>query len=230
MQKVWEKDFPLRYYEVGRDGRASLLHLMNFFQDAADEHAGHLKVGVPQLVSRGLGWFMTRFHFRVHRYPAYGETVRIRTWPKSKKRVFAVRDFEMFSGDALIAAGTTLWCLVELASKEPLNVGDTFPGLPETPRDALSGAAGKIRLPDEMPFSRELEARESEIDMHGHVNNAVSVGWALETLPGLLLRERSVSEMVVSYEKEIRAGQQVQSLASFTEEAESAESFHVLRD
>ncbi len=230
LQEVWEKDFPLRYYEVGRDGKVSLLHLMNFFQDAADEHARHLEVGVPQMVSRGLGWFVTRFHFRLDRYPVYGETVRIRTWPKAKKRVFAVRDFEMFSGDERIAAGTTLWCLVDLDSRKPLNVATTLPGLPERPRDALSATAGKIRLPEEMPFSRDLIARESEIDMHGHVNNAVSVGWALETLPGGSLLQRTVSEMVVSFQKEIRSDQNVRSLASFREEGSSAESFHVLRD
>ncbi|MDO9507897.1 MAG: thioesterase [Thermovirgaceae bacterium] len=88
MQRIWEKDFPLRVYEVGCEGRVSLPNLMNLFQDAASEHAAHLGAGFPQLAPRGLSWFATRYHVQIRRYPVYGETIRVKTWPKAKKRLF----------------------------------------------------------------------------------------------------------------------------------------------
>lgn len=230
MKIIWEKDFHLRFYEVGQDGHVSLPNLMNFFQDAASEHAAHLGVGIPKLVSQGFSWFVTRFHVRVQRYPVYGETIRIRTWPKSKKRFFALRDFEMYVGDEQIAAGSTVWCLIDLKSKSPMNVNETLPGLPENPCDALVTSFPRINLPESMSLKRDLSPRDSEIDMNGHVNNAVYVSWALENLPRSRVRGKMITEMTAFFKHEIGDGQQVLSRATFNEAECPLESVHCLSE
>ncbi|MEA3508794.1 MAG: thioesterase [Synergistota bacterium] len=88
------------------------------FQDSAAGHAAHLGVGFPQLSVQNMTWFVTKYYVKVKRYPVFGETIRVKTWPKAKKRLFAIRDFEMSVGEEPIAAGSSVWCLVDLETRK----------------------------------------------------------------------------------------------------------------
>lgn len=228
LQRIWQKDFPLRVYEVGCNGQVSLPNLMNFFQDAASEHATHLEAGFSQLAPRNLAWFATRYHVRIRRYPVYGETVRVKTWPKAKKRLFALRDFEMYVKDEPIAAGSTVWCLVDLASRNPLNVNDTLPNLPENPRDALASDFPRVPLPQAPDHEEAFSPRDSEIDMNGHANNTALISLALECLPRSSVEDHSVTSMVVFFKHEMGRGQTVLSQASIGLNESNLESLHCL--
>ena len=228
LQLTWEKDYSLRVYEVGFDGHVSLPNLMNFLQDAAIEHAAHLGAGFSQLAPRNLAWFVTRYHVRVTRYPVYGETIRVKTWPKAKKRLFAIRGFEMYSGNEPIAAGSTAWCLVDLASKSPLNVNTALPNLPENPRDALATVFPRIPLPQSPSHAETFSPGISEIDMNGHVNNTALINRAMECLPHTRFKDHTISEMVTFFKHEIGLGQSILSQASIEHIGNPLESLHCL--
>jgi len=228
LQRIWEKDFPLRVYEVGSDGLVSLPNLMNFFQDAASQHATHLEAGFSQLAPRNLAWFVTRYHVRVTRYPVYGETVRVKTWPKAKKRLFAIRDFEMYVKDEPIAVGSTVWCLVDLSSRNPLNVNDALPNLPENPQDALASDFPRVSLPQSFDHEETFSPPDSEIDMNGHVNNTSLISLALECLPRSSVKGYAVSGMVVFFKHEMWRGQTVLSQAAIGRNESNLESLHCL--
>ncbi len=228
LQRIWEKDFPLRVYEVGCEGKISLPNLMNFFQDTASEHATHLEAGFSQLAPRGLSWFATRYHVQIRRYPVYGETVRVKTWPKAKKRLFALRDFEMYVKDELIAAGSTVWCLVELASRKPLDVKETLPNLPENPQDALASDFPRVPLPQSFDHEETFSPRDSEIDMNGHANNTSLISRALECLPHSGVKDHAVSGMVIFFKHETGRWQTILSQASIRQKESDLESLHCL--
>lgn len=228
MQRIWEKDFPLRVYEVGSEGQVSLPNLMNFFQDAASEHATHLQAGFSQLAPRNLAWFATRYHVQIRRYPAYGETVRVKTWPKAKRRLFALRDFEMYVGEEQIAAGSSVWCLVDMASRKPLDVDNTLPYLPENPQDALVSDFPRVPLPQPFDHEETFSPRDSEIDMNGHANNTALINLAMECLPQGLVKDHSVAGMLVFFKHETGKGQTILSQASITQKGSSLENLHCL--
>ncbi len=228
MQIIWNRDFPLRVYEVGPDGHVSLVNIMNFFQDSAAAHAAHLGVGFPQLSLRNMAWFVTKYHVKVRRYPVYGETVRVTTWPKSKKRLFAIRDFEMRVEEEIIAAGSSVWCLVDLETRKPLNVNETLPGLPENPQNAITTTFPRVNQLEQTDFKKPFSPRLSEVDMNGHVNNTALIGWAVECLPSSFTENHSVSEMAVFFKNEVSRDGDVISAASIEEKENHAETIHLL--
>src|SRR5512140_3295510 len=81
-QSVWEDDIFVRSYDVDSAGKLRLSSLFNYFQETAGKHATHLGAGYDVLRGLGLFWVLSRAKIRVHRLPAWGESVRLTTWPK----------------------------------------------------------------------------------------------------------------------------------------------------
>ncbi|PIE54607.1 MAG: hypothetical protein CSA35_05430 [Dethiosulfovibrio peptidovorans] len=209
----WTETFRLRIYEVGPSGQATAVTMMNLFQDAASHHAESFDMGYAQLFPRDLGWVLTKFRLTVDRYPRYGETVTLQTWPRAPRRIFAYRDVAFFVEDELIAVGTSVWCLLDLSARRAISLNRVFKSFPS--RD-------EQLYPDEIPSIPNLDvawwrwstvARNSELDLNGHVNNTVYLGWALECLSGERCPVGMPKDLLFSFRKEVARGDSVTSLA-----------------
>ncbi len=69
---------------------------------------------MTDLFKKGLTWVLSRFHIEITRYPKWGETVQINTWPSGRGPLFAVRDYEILDAEGPLAAATSSWLIVDL--------------------------------------------------------------------------------------------------------------------
>lgn len=211
----WLEDFRLRIYEVGPDGLATATTMMNVFQEAASHHAESLGMGYPQLSPRSIGWALTKFRLTMDRYPRYGETVTIRTWPRAGKRIFAYRDVEFSVDGERVGIGSSVWCLLDLQARKALSLIKALDGFP---------CRDERLFPDEIPSVHSCDGawewcwsttpRFSELDLNGHVNNSVYLGWAVEPLPRDYPFLRMPKEIFFAFKKEVSSDMEVFSRAS----------------
>jgi medium-chain acyl-[acyl-carrier-protein] hydrolase len=210
MDKTHSLSFYVRNYEVDFQARALPLTLLNYLQEAAGEHADRLGFSVPDLLKRDLTWLLSRYHVRVQRYPAFGETVTVTTWPSGRQGIFALRDFEIADAAGRpIGQATSSWVLWNLKSRQPARLEENLPD---------SVALDKRAVPDDFPplpacppGGRELGFRVEmqDIDYNNHVNHPVYIRWALETAPEALLRTMAPVSIEVAYKGEARYGDEV---------------------
>ena len=73
----YERCFKVQAHEMGPGGRAKLGSLLNYFQEAASEHAERLGASVLDLISKNLTWVLSRYHIKIFRYPLRNESFRI---------------------------------------------------------------------------------------------------------------------------------------------------------
>jgi medium-chain acyl-[acyl-carrier-protein] hydrolase len=208
--RILTKRFPVFTFNVDFEGKARLTYLLDLLQEAAREHAALLKVSIFDLQAKGLTWVLSRYHVRVSRYPAMGETVEVRTWPSGKKGVFALRDFEVrdAAGGPLLEA-TTSWLIISLDTKQPVRMDTVF--LDERMLDRRAIADDFERLPSPPRADREATFRvlDRDLDFNRHVNNVVYVHWAIEGMPEGVLRTRRPTELEVVYKAEAFYGEEV---------------------
>lgn len=224
------KDFPIRIYEVGEKGTLPFPQVMNLFQDAATDHASILGVGLPQMLPRGMSWFITRCHLKMSKYPVYGDTLRIRTWPKGRKKVFAYRDLELAINDEVIGVGSSIWCLIDLNTKKALAPDRVLPPFAERDEDALVTNFPSIRSVDGSDRELEFYPRRSEIDLNRHVNNVAYMNWALETIPDGSVEGYTPSEIQIFFKKEAKRGERIHSRVKVFEEEGHLETVHFLEN
>ena len=163
------------YDAVDRTGVLSLPGLFQILQSGALQHADRYDMGTRAIVSRGESWVLNRMAATVHRYPRYEEPVRLVTWSAGIRAFKGYREFRLYAGAELLAAASSLWLYVsvatrsflrvpeELAARFPCGTGAThYPDLDKLRFPALAGSA----LP---PCAVTL--RFSDIDGNGHVNH-----------------------------------------------------------
>lgn len=207
---VFRKEYAVHTYETDTRGLAKTTSLLNYLQDAAGEHAGRLGLSVLDLFKRGMTWVLSRYHIRLHRYPAMGARLEITTWPSGKGGYFATRDFEVADGaGSPVLSATSSWMVLELERKQPLKVDDVIAIPYAVDKRALDDPFDSLPVPSKRQSELGFRVGSADLDWNRHVNNAVYVRWALEAVPAEILDSRRVIELEVSYRAETFYGEEV---------------------
>jgi len=223
---VWTGDFKVHSYEVDFRKSATLECLCRYFQEAAWNHAEELGVGYQRLQAESRIWVLSRLLVKMARFPCWAETIRVHTWPRAAKSVFAMRDFEMFdSSGAMMVAGASAWLLVDTTTKKPQRVDRLISEIQESfpNRRALDQEPQKLRACDPSPNAVDVPVRYSDIDVNGHANNSRYIGWMMDAHPMELHRSHMVKSLEVNYLGETVAGDRLSILSN---EAATDEYWH----
>ena len=218
--ELWSETFTLRAYEVDRHGRASLPTICNWLQESAGIHAARLGWSVHELAEQGMTWVLARLRLRLDRPIAWGESVRVETWPAGTQRVFALRDFRLIGGGGeLVGVATSSWLLMNLVSRRPVRPPRALEELAaRSPGRALVDDMEKLPDVAEAEIERRLEVRHADLDVNGHANNVSVISWALEALESETL-ERVPRELAVEFRGESTRGDEISSCARYESRA-----------
>lgn len=204
---IFEQQYSVQSYETDQRGFARPVALLNYLQSTAGEHASLLGVAVSDLRKSGHTWVLSRIHLAMERYPRGGETLRLRTWPATRDRLFTVRDFQLFDKEAsLIGRATTSWAVLNLKTRRPVKLTDVLPLYPIHPERALYDTFGSLPTLEKPEHELRLPVLRGDLDINRHVNNTVYTGWALETLPEEVDSNCCLAEIEVDFRAEALYG------------------------
>ena len=215
LSALWMEDFKVHSYEVDFKQVARLESLCRLFQEAAWNHAEELGVGYQRLQRENRIWVLSRLLVKVERYPRWGETIALHTWPRAAKSVFAMRDFEMFdAGGVKLVAGASAWLVLDAGSRKPQRVDRIVSGIrASADRRALEQEPGRLAACESAAVASELTARYSDVDVNGHVNNSCYIGWILDSYRMEFHRTHAVRLLEVNYLGETGAGDMISVLS-----------------
>jgi acyl-ACP thioesterase len=196
--------FEVRSFETDPGGRLTLPALCAFLQEAAWRNAAAMGAGVDLLAERGLAWVLQRLRLEVDAFPRRGEALDVITWAKRWERAVALRDFDVRApGGERLAAGTSRWVVVDLASRRIVRLPDLIRALPLPERpEALAFDGDGLPGWERADHERRLEVRRADLDAARHVNNARYVEWALEALPGDWLEAHRAARFEIVFRRE----------------------------
>ena len=182
--REFNKDYRIHVYESGPDGKLTLSSLFDFFQDIASEHAIALGYGREELMKDNNFLVLSRMYSVIDKWPAMGDKISIRTWPRGTEKLFALRDFIAREEDgSIIAMATSSWLIVDYTTKRiqrPDNNLNRLNFVPES-ETALPRNASKIgALPPDSKLTRQFSVRVSDLDVNFHANNARYLEWVTD--------------------------------------------------
>ena len=218
---IFEKVFTVQSYETDQRGFARPVALLNYLQSAAGEHAALLGVAVANLRKSGHTWVLSRLHLAMDRYPRGGGTVRLRTWPAARDRLFTVRDFELFDMDSvLIGRATTSWAVLNLKTRRPVRLNDVLSSYPINPERALNDVFSTLPVLEKSEYELHLPVLRGDLDINRHVNNTVYAGWALETVPEEIDGSFSLASIEIAFRAEALYGEAITARTLRAEDAD----------
>lgn len=202
--------YSVRTYESDHNGLLRMPSLLNYFQEAAAEHAEKLGAGVIALFKRNLAWVISRYHIRIFRYPRWKECLELMTWPVVHQGLFALREFEIRNEKGEIsAAATSSWMLIDLKTKRPVPPAERLGPYLQDPRRAVDSSFETLPTVGQVDLERLFRVRMSDLDWNRHVNHVAYIAWALETASPDFLEKYRPAEIEVDFRGQAFYGETV---------------------
>jgi acyl-ACP thioesterase len=155
--------------DVSPAGRARLDALARWLQDAAYEDA--LDSGID---GEGV-WVVRRLALRVHRFPRVREEVEVATFCSGTAPLWAERSSLVSCGGEPVAEAVALWVHLQPDGARPRRLPEGFDRI-YAPSAMGRRVRARLRHPAAPPDGaarRPWRFRGADLDLAGHVNNAV---------------------------------------------------------
>lgn len=196
-------------YECDSLSRMRLVSLLLLLQEAAELHAASLGFGYDFCVEHEAGWVQLSLELEFLGLPRWKDIVELRTCSAEIGRLVGLRDYEVFDEDAApLVRGTSHWVLISMKNRRPLPLGRLIQEIPLPPEYSLGFHQRKLETVGlEGSECREFMAQNQDIDMNGHVNHAVYVAQAMNSLSDAFLQTHIPHRVSLNFTKEMLLGQ-----------------------
>lgn len=209
VKSIWEAEFEIRSYDVDPNCTARLAVFCKFMQEGAYLHAEHFGLGHTHLSPLNMAWVLSRMRLEIKRLPTWGETVKLRTWPSGRDRLFYYRDFEFTdeSGGVILLASTA-WFVIDYKKRERI-IPDwwTSSDIPIGPK-VFDSKLCRLK-PCDCESGVPLSVNYGDLDQNGHVSNIRYVEWILNNLSLEFQQSHVIQTLEVNYLSEAVYGHEV---------------------
>lgn len=155
--------------DVSPAGRARLDAFARWLQDAAYEDS------VDSGIEGGGVWIVRRLALRVHRFPRVRDEIEVATFCSGTAPLWAERSSVVSCGEERVAEAVALWVHLQPDGARPQPMPEGFDRI-FAPSAMGRRVRARLRHPATPPAdaaSRPWRFRGADLDLAGHVNNAV---------------------------------------------------------
>ena len=223
MKESLTEEFNISSYDLTPGGEARLTSLANFFQEIAYHHATRLGVGYHDLVKEQIFWVLSRMKIRMLRYPEWDEKIRVETWPCGLDKIFAMRDFRIFSPDGRVSGmASTAWLVVDGRTRRPVRPSGELDQYAEGQDLPFEKRLKKIVLSGDLHSVGIHRVAGSDLDVVGHVNNVKYMEWCIDAT-GRRGLEQSIGTFEINFMHEALLEDSIEILGTPDNETETGQ-------
>ncbi len=220
IENGYVKEINVKYSEMDFDKSLKPYSLLNYFQDAASENAEEWGFGYSYITPKNLMWFLIKYRIEFEEYPVGLYNLRLKTAPRGYNKLFAYRDFELYSGDKLLARAASTWSLVDFTNMSitPVDKAVNNPYMVrfQSKEDDLSYE--KIPAIENISVEKEFEVRYNDLDVNRHANNGNYIVWAFEPLDYDFKVNHKPKTIDMVFKKEAKFGEKLVTQIQFTDD------------
>ena len=182
MSKLQEK-FEIKTYQCNEFGELKLRNLFDYFQELASDHADKLNVGFKQCLEKNCAWVCAKYHVIIEKLPTFKDTITIETYPSKFIGPTGIREFRVTNekNETLINA-VSQWVLIDLIRLRPLIVQNIFDCTKIELEESLEIPLDKLSSTENYTSNTIKDLRYDDVDVNHHINNAVYIALAEDTL------------------------------------------------
>lgn len=173
------------YSETDVDLKLSILGLVRYLQDIAIFESENRSANMEYLSKVHRAWVLGAWQIVIDRMPAFGEEIRVFTFPYDFKGFIGYRNFavETMTGECLIKVNS-MWSHMDTQAMRPVKPTDEVMACYQTSEKLdMEYAPRKIAITTEGKEMEHIKVRKAQIDSNHHVNNAEYIAMAYEYLP-----------------------------------------------
>jgi acyl-CoA thioester hydrolase len=179
------RTFRVRHYECYPYGYVGSAHYLRYMQETAFDAAAAAGYGMRYFDANQHVWLVRETEVEYARPLRFGDSVIIKTWVEDFRRTRSRRAYELTHAQTgePVARATTDWVYVNTGTSRPATVpAEMVAAFGLSPQ---SEPAPRPRFPSAPPsppevFKIQRKVQWHELDMMGHVNNAMYLDYAAD--------------------------------------------------
>ena len=117
IQNGYKEIIGVKYSEIDQNEALKPYSLLNYLQDIASKNAEDCGFGYSFVHPKNYAWFLLKYKMEFINYPCGVQDLVLKTEPRGYNKLFAYRDFEIFSKDILLGRVHSLWTLVDIDTR-----------------------------------------------------------------------------------------------------------------
>ena len=188
--------------------RASATSIINYMLNVAGVDASNKGFGVEALQNQSFTWVLSRLAVEIMRQPAQHASIEIATWVNEFNRLSSTRNFRVSEGDELVAAGVSQWCMLNMESRQVVDMSL----LRDTYERAMVAEPSPIASPQrlrpiEPTVTMSRPVAYSDIDFNRHVNTLRYIELMFDAFPIELIEHNNGMRIDINFIAEARYGE-----------------------
>lgn len=198
--------------DIGNNLKMNNRGFLRMFQEAANIASTKIGFGITQTEATHFTWVILYWRLEILDRPQYEDELTIKTWATFSKKLYSIRNFEMYVGDKLVARADSKWTLVDIESHKVLKIPDDMAdkyGVVEQ-RVFEDDLKEKLTIPEEYDFSITYKIMKRDLDVNHHVNNLSYLSIASELIDDDIYSNASLINII--FKKEITYGDTIECL------------------
>lgn len=231
-RSIYIKKASIGYSTLNSQGKLKIVSILNFLQDAASEHASTMGVSGFDLAEKDLAWVIVRYQIEIKNSPAWREEIQIETWRTPLKNLYELRQFRITGSNTLeVLTARALWVMIRRKNNRPVRLSRYMPDRflkEETTEEAPRFET--LKPPLRTDFELSFKVRMHDLDLNGHVNNAIYLEWAIETVPQQILLTHRPENLEVVFQRESLYGDKILSRTEIVPLGDQMMTCHLIMD
>ena len=188
--------------------RASAASIISYMLNVAGTDAHRKGFGVEALQGHSFTWVLSRLAVEISTQPRQYTDIEIDTWVNEFNRLSSTRNFKMRIGDEVIAAGVSQWCMLNMETRQAVDMTLLKDIYERAMVAEASPIAAPARLRDVEPqISVSRPVVYSDIDFNRHVNTLRYIDLIFDTLPLELIEKNAGIRLDINFIAEALYGE-----------------------
>ncbi|WP_445665861.1 acyl-[acyl-carrier-protein] thioesterase [Fodinibius sp. AD559] len=227
---MFEKEFDLRYFEMGQRGEATPVTILTLLEETAADHCLDIGHSLYDLLEKNIGWVLLSGRMVMERYPRYKEEITIKTWLSSFRTFRGTRENLIIDEEGnIIGRAKGYWLFFDIERRRPTRIFDEILERWEiNPEESIEVDSTEVEALDVATYRNEFVIHRFDMDSNEHVNNLQYLQWTMETIPDEIIDNCYLHAIDGNFVGEAKYGHTIESLV---EPADYEQTFvHTIRD
>lgn len=218
-----EKEFYIGFRDLINYNKLSNTALLSYLEDIAGYHSNSVGNGLNDIVRTKKSWVLLSWKVKIDKRPIYSETLKLKTWSRKMDKLYAYRDYEIYSSSGeRLGIATSRWILIDIETRKILKLDESLAEIYKQESLDVFGIDtdfGKLKEPEDYSLEKEFKITNNLIDVNDHVHNLYYLDIANEVIPDEILEKKDLNNFEVLYKKEIKKDDIVKCLFKETEDS-----------
>jgi medium-chain acyl-[acyl-carrier-protein] hydrolase len=212
VQPIWREEISINFSETDFQQNWKPSAFFSAMQEVGSLHATNLGYDYHDMFNANMSWVLSRARIKFNAFPKTGQKIIVQTWPKGiHNKLFFMRDFFFLTEEgSQLAAATCAFVLIDIKARRVLPWRVLKNELPDNQGlSALEEFPERLNPPEDIKECFAIQARYSDVDLMGHVNNARYVEWITDCFPVEQYQSYQLEWLQINYLNEIKPGAQL---------------------